>query len=86
MNEQIERLRHALIARGAKNVEVTLIDDGDTVCVKALFTRGTMASNFWFYMPSTRASDVEPIDLADEVLSVLRAEADRVFDQLGVRR
>lgn len=86
MNERMERLRRALIAQGVKGVEVTLVDGQQTVSVKALFTRGQMSSNFWFYFPESKMETTEPVDLADEVVCALRMESDSVFDQLCVRR
>lgn len=85
MKEKIDRLRNALIALGAKRLEVTQVNGEDTVCVKALVARGAMHSNFWYYIPASRVLDTDPSDLAAEVFSVLRAEADSVFDQLCVR-
>lgn len=86
MNDRTERLRHALVAQGVKSVEVALVDGQQTVCVKALFTRGQMSSNFWFYFPESRMETTDPVDLAAEVASALRMESDSVFDQLCIRR
>lgn len=85
MKEKIDRVRNALVALGARNIEVAQVEGEDTMRVKVLFSRGAMQSNFWFYMPGAQVRAMEPSDIAAEVMSALRQEANIVFDRLGVR-
>lgn len=85
MKEKLNRVWSALIALGAKGVEITHLEDEDVMRVKALLSRGKMQSNFWFYLPGAYVRAREPAEIAAEAFSALRAEAESVFDQLCVR-